>query len=69
VRVLVVNAGSSSLKLSALNGDEAVWWKTTPAARANVDAVRAAIAGAVRRRDARWGTGSSTAAASSSTRS
>jgi acetate kinase len=47
LRVLVVNAGSSSLKLSALNGDEAVWSETIPwPHRADVDAVRAAIAGA-----------------------
>jgi len=48
VRVLVVNAGSSSLKLSALEGDESVWSENLPAPRGRIDpdAVREAAAGA-----------------------
>jgi acetate kinase len=39
VRVLVVNAGSSSLKLSILDGDELVWSGSDPAEIDPVDAV------------------------------
>jgi acetate kinase len=46
VRVLVVNAGSSSLKLSALDGDEAVWWQSLDSEQLDADAVRDAVRGA-----------------------
>jgi acetate kinase len=42
VRVLVVNAGSSSLKLSALEGDEALWSESVPSAGSVREAVAAA---------------------------
>jgi acetate kinase len=38
VRVLVVNAGSSSLKLSLLDGDEAVWTENLPSPGGQLDA-------------------------------
>jgi acetate kinase len=37
LRVLVVNAGSSSLKLSLLDGDEAVWTENLPAPGGQLD--------------------------------
>jgi acetate kinase len=46
VRVLVVNAGSSSLKLSALDGDDAVWSTSLGAEQLDADAVRDAVRGA-----------------------
>jgi acetate kinase len=46
VRVLVVNAGSSSLKLSALEGDYAVWTGNVESDRLDADAVRDAVSGA-----------------------
>jgi acetate kinase len=46
MRVLVVNVGSSSLKLSSLDGDRACWSENLPSVRGHVDedAVRGAIA-------------------------
>ena len=40
MRVLVVNAGSSSLKLSALDGDDAVWSESVGSRELDADAVR-----------------------------
>jgi acetate kinase len=46
VRVLVVNAGSSSLKLSALDGDDAVWSESLGSQQACAETVRDAVQGA-----------------------
>jgi acetate kinase len=46
LRVLVVNAGSSSLKLSALDGDAAVWSQTVDSGQLDADGVRDAVRGA-----------------------
>ena len=46
MRVLVVNAGSSSLKLSALDGDAAVWSQTVDSGQLDADGVRDAVRGA-----------------------
>jgi acetate kinase len=46
VRVLVVNAGSSSLKLSALDGDDVVWSQSLGSEQLDAHKVREAVDGA-----------------------